>query len=76
MTKLTIRLLDTNRNLAHELELIDDEIEQVAEASCIVYDEKHYIYSGSEGKFLSTVVFMECKPPVRLAKRKRTRGGT
>lgn len=59
--KMTILLVDKQRKDVAKVEV---EAEQIAEASMIVYKGKHYLYSGSEGRFFTQAVFMEANPPV------------
>lgn len=38
----------------------------IAEAACVVFDGRYFIYGGMEGRFFSKVKFTEVKPPVVL----------
>lgn len=49
-----------------EVAKLQVEPELIAEAACVIYRNRYFIYSGMEGRFFSTVKFTEVKPPVRL----------
>ena len=62
---ITIALLNKE---GKEVESIEVDQSWIAEAAMIVYDNKHYVYSGMDGRFFSNIKFREVNPPVYINK--------
>lgn len=61
---IEIVLLDEQRQEVAKLKVDPD---RIAEAACIVYKGRYFIYNGMEGRFFGTVKFGEVKPPVDIS---------
>lgn len=62
---ITVVLLDRQNAEVAKLQI---QPERIADAACVIWNGRHFIYGGMEGRFFSNVKFVECNPPVDISK--------
>jgi hypothetical protein len=49
-----------------ELAQVEVEAEKIADAGCVTYAGRYFVFNGTAGRFYTGAKFIETKPPVEI----------